>query len=170
MRGGPHGHGRFMGDVDKHGFLPKLSAQSCLRVMLCLAATADAIGHAFAWIGISRGLSPTTLRLAEKEAEHYTFECDTVDVAAGGLLRGLVVLLVVVYLTCCVEEGFVERRSEKLVIGDDYKRGEKFQPKGMKCCLVVFRHMFHICFKIFRLPDHTHDFSLILFRQARFDI
>ena len=91
MRGGPHGHGRFMGDVDKHGFLPKLSAGACLRVLLCLAATADAIGHAFAWIGISRGLSPTTLHLAEKEAAHYQFECDTVDVAAGGLLRGLVI-------------------------------------------------------------------------------
>ena len=31
-------------------------------------------------------------------------------------------LLVVVYLTCCVEERFVERRSEQLVIGDAYER------------------------------------------------
>eukprot|EP01043_Picozoa_sp_COSAG02_P126137 COSAG02_NODE_63362_length_263_cov_0.878049_1_plen_57_part_10 len=57
MRGGRGGpHGRMMGDVDRHGFVPKLSRGACVRLLSILVAAADAVGHGFAWVLISRGL------------------------------------------------------------------------------------------------------------------
>ena len=49
----------------------------CFQVLVYLIAAADVIGHAMSWIGISRGLAPESLTLAEKEAAHYSFGwCD----------------------------------------------------------------------------------------------
>lgn len=127
MRG--HGRGRMMGDVDTHGFLPKLSCGACLRLLCIIVAAADAVGHGFAWVVISRGLAPETLYLAEREAEHYTFRCDTIDVAAGGVVRGLCVLIVMCYLSCCAEEKIVPAAGGRArwTIGDDYKRTGRLQ-------------------------------------------
>ena len=130
--GGGHGHG--LPDVDKHGLMPKLGRVACFQALLILVACADTIGHAMSWIGISRGLDPATLTLAEKEAEHYSFGCDTADVAAFGILRGLVMLIVVIHLTCCATERLVpaEDQHVKWVLGEDYKKGEKLKAKAKK--------------------------------------
>ena len=137
MRGGRGGGPRgMMGDVDKHGMVPKLSRGACVRLLCCLVAAADAVGHGFAWVMISRGLSADTLHLAEKEALHYTFRCDTVDVAAAGIVRGLFVLVIMCYLSCCVEEKLVaddpSGHDVRWVIGDDYKRAGQEAPKRKK--------------------------------------
>ncbi len=131
MRGG-RGRG-MMGDVDKYGFLPKLSRGACVRLLCILVAAADAVGHGFAWVLISRGLSPETVSLAEREAEHYAFKCDTVDVAAGGIVRGLSVLVIMCYLSCCAEETIVAESAGsnvRWVIDENYKRAGQKAPAG----------------------------------------
>ena len=78
-------------DLD-HSLTPKVSGGACLGVLLIILGVAEIMTSLRLWTIIAAGdaAHAPPQQLALDQAHSYSFPCATADVAAAGILRGIV--------------------------------------------------------------------------------